>query len=59
MTEEEIQKLIEDTVLYGLGLIVAVRDRNGNVEYRRVPTEEYEGLADHLKFIVANKSSIQ
>lgn len=53
-TEDDFDKLMQNAVIYGTGVLLMCMDENGQLSTRIVPIEEYAQLGKHLEWIQQN-----
>ena len=44
-------KMIENSLLYGVGVLTMTHREDGEIDLRVVPIEEYTELGEHLKWL--------
>ena len=52
--DEDFYTLMQNALLYGVGVLVMQHSENGEMGIRVVPIEEYTELGEHLKWIAQN-----
>ena len=48
-TDDDFDKLMQNTLLYGTGVLLMTMDERMQLSTRIVPIEEYTELGEHLK----------
>lgn len=49
--DDDFDKLVQNTLLYGTGIMAMTHDGKGGLTVRVVPIEEYTQTGEHLKWI--------
>lgn len=52
--DDDFDKLLQNTLLYGVGVMVMQMDERMGISTRIVPIEEYTQLGEHLEWIQQN-----
>ena len=52
--DDDFDKLMQNTVLYGTGVLLMTMDEKMQLSTRVVPIEEYTELGEHLEWIQQN-----
>ena len=50
----DFDKMIENALLYGVGVLAMTHRENGQIDLRVVPIEEYTELGEYLKWVDQN-----
>jgi hypothetical protein len=54
MDEDDFDKLMQNAMLYGMGVLVVRMDDRLGILTRVIPREEYAQTAEHLRFVDQN-----
>ena len=57
--EDDFDKLMQNAVIYGTGVLVMSMDEKMQLSTRVVPIEEYTQLGEHLKWIPQNTVKVR
>lgn len=52
--EDDFDKLIQNAMIYGTGVLVMQMDETMQLSTRVIPAEEYTQLGEHLEWIAQN-----
>ena len=52
--EDDFDKLMQNAMLYGTGVLVMQMDEKIRLSTRVIPIEEYTELGEHLKWVAQN-----
>ena len=58
-TDDDFDKLMQNAVIYGTGVLVMSMDEKMQLSTRVVPIEEYAQLGEHLKWIPQNTVKVR
>lgn len=57
--EDDFDKLMQNALLYGVGVLIMRHRENGEMGISVVPIEEYTQLGEHLKWVDQNTKELR